>query len=185
MWDRGFFMFNNQNKAYRMLGVMQNVTNEKLAEQELKDSEQRYRTLQEASFGGIALHKMGKIIDANKGLANMTGYEVNELIGMNGLNLIAEEFRAQVIEHIKNGYSLPYDVIGVKKDGSRYNIEIHGKNVPYKGETLRVTEFRDITERKESESKIIEQNTRLSIIAEDLKKKNDQLEEFTQIFWLY
>jgi PAS domain S-box-containing protein len=181
MWDRGFFMFNNQNKAYRMLGVMQNVTNEKLAEQELKDSEQRYRTLQEASFGGIALHKMGKIIDANKGLANMTGYEVNELIGMNGLNLIAEEFRAQVIEHIKNGYSLPYDVIGVKKDGSRYNIEIHGKNVPYKGETLRVTEFRDITERKESESKIIEQNTRLSIIAEDLKKKNDQLEEFTQI----
>lgn len=181
MWDRGFFMTNNQNKAYRMLGVMLNVTNEKLAEQELKESEQRFRTLQEASFGGIALHKMGKILDANKGLSNMTGYGVNELIGMNGLNLIAEEFRTQVIENIKIGYSLPYDVIGVKKDGSRYNIEIHGKNVPYKGETLRVTEFRDITERKESESKIIEQNTRLSIIAEDLKKKNEQLEEFTQI----
>ena len=181
MWDRGFFMTNNQNKAYRMLGVMLNVTNEKLAEQELKESEQRFRTLQEASFGGIALHKMGRIVDANKGLANMTGYEVNELIGMNGLNLIAEEFRTQVIEHIKNGYSLPYDAIGVKKDGSRYNIEIHGKNVPHKGETVRVTEFRDITERKESEYKIIEQNTRLSIIAEDLKKKNDQLEEFTQI----
>lgn len=181
MWDRGFFMPNNHGKAYRMLGVMQNVTNEKIAENELRESESRYRTLQEASFGGIALHKTGKIIDANMGLANMTGYSLSELIGMNGLNLVAPEFHNLVLENIKKGYDRPYDVIGVRKDGSRYSIEVHGKNVPYKGETLRVTEFRDISERKNYEKKILEQNKSLTLIAEDLKKKNEQLEEFTQI----
>jgi light-regulated signal transduction histidine kinase (bacteriophytochrome) len=46
---------------------------------------------------------------------------------------------------------------------------------------IRVTEFRDITERKLTEAKIIEQNSRLTAITEDLKRKNEQLEEFTQI----
>jgi PAS domain S-box-containing protein len=181
MWDRGFFMPNNHGKAYRMLGVMQNITKEKISENELRESESRYRTLQEASFGGIALHKTGKIMDANLGLASMTGFSITELIGMNGLNLVAPEFHDIVLENIKKGYDRPYDAIGVRKDGSRYSIEVHGKNVPYRGETLRVTEFRDISERKKSEEKIIEQNKSLTLIAEDLKKKNEQLEEFTQI----
>lgn len=181
MWDRGFFMANNQGKAYRMLGVMQNVNSQKLAETELKESEQRFRTLQEASFGGIALHKMGKIMDANKGLSDMTGYAMEELIGMNGLNLVADEFKSTVLNHIQSGHDQPYDIVGVRKDGTRYDIEVHGKNVPFKGETLRVTEFRDISERKEFEQKTLEQNKSLTIIADDLKKKNDQLEEFTQI----
>ena len=49
------------------------------------------------------------------------------------------------------------------------------------GRTIRVTEFRDITGRKRAEEKIREQNTRLTDIASDLKRKNDQLEEFAQI----
>lgn len=181
MWDRGFFMANSRGKAYRMLGVMQNVNSQKIAETELKESESRYRTLQEASSGGIALHKMGVIIDANKGLCNMTGYTLDELIGMNGINLVAEEFRSMALEKIKAGYDLPYDVVCLRKDGTRYNVEAHGKNVPHKGDTVRVTEFRDVSERNDFARKIIEQNKSLTIIAEDLRKKNDQLEEFTQI----
>lgn len=181
MWDRGFFMANNQGKAYRMLGVMQNINSQKIAETELKESEQRFRTLQEASSGGIALHKKGRILDANKGLSAMTGYTMEELIGMNGLDLVADEFKSTVLSHIQSGYDQPYDIVGIRKDGTRYGIEVHGKNVPFRGETLRVTEFRDISERKEFEQKIVEQNKSLTIIADDLKKKNEQLEEFTQI----
>ncbi len=181
MRDRGFFMANSKGKAYRMLGVMQNVNSEKIAETELIDSESRFRTLQEASFGGIALLKTGTIIDVNKGLAQMTGYSVDELIGMDGLNLIAEEFRQVVIDHNNAGDELPYDVIGLRKDGSRYSIEVHGRDMPYNGVTLRVSEFRDISERKEFERKIVEQNKSLTLIAEDLRRKNEQLEEFTQI----
>jgi PAS domain S-box-containing protein len=137
--------------------------------------------LQEASFGGIGMHDKGIIIDCNQGLCELTGYTQAELIGMNGLNLIAEEYRSFVLERIVSGYDKPYDTEGVKKDGSRYFLEIRGKNIPYLGKQIRVTEFRDITERKKSEQKISEQNAKLIAVAEDLKIKNEQLQEFTQI----
>jgi len=181
MRDRGFFMANNLGKAYRMLGVMQNITNEKIAEEDLRESESRFRTLQEASFGGIGLHYQGKILDANKGLTDLTGYSNEELIGMNGLQLVAPECLDEVKAKITAGYDVPYDVIGIRKDGSRYNLEIHGKNIPHQGKIIRVTEFRDITDRKQNEQKILEQNNKLTLIADDLKRKNEQLDEFTQI----
>lgn len=147
----------------------------------ISESEQRFRTLQEASFGGIGLHDQGIILDCNKGLCDLTGYRYEELIGMNGFNLIVPECRDLVKKYVMEGYDKPYDVEGIRKDGSRYFLEIHGRQIPYRGKMIRVTEFRDITERKLAEEKIREQNIRLTHLAEDLTRKNDQLEEFTQI----
>jgi PAS domain-containing protein len=76
---------------------------------------------------------------------------------------------------INVGDEKPYDVIGIRTDGSRYNLELHSRNIPYQGKTIRVTEFRDITERKQNEEKIIDQNNKLSLFAEDLERKNEQL----------
>ena len=179
--DRGFFLKDANGVAYRMLGIMTDISQQKKAEFELKESETRFRTLQEASFGGIGLHYQGEILDANKGLSDITGFSYDELIGMNGVNLIAPESQSVVKEKINMGYEKPYDVIGIRKDGTRYNLEIHSRNIPYQGKTIRVTEFRDITERKQNEEKIIDQNNKLSLFAEDLKRKNEQLDEFTQI----
>ncbi len=157
------------------------ITEREKAERELKYREKRYRTLQEASFGGIGLHEKGIIIDANYGLSKLTGYSLDELIGMNGVNLVAPEYRDLVIERITKGYSEPYDVMGLGKDGTKFHMEVRGKSFQSEGKMLRVTEFRDITERKRAEEKIREQNSKLSAIAQSLRKKNDQLEEFTQI----
>lgn len=145
------------------------------------ESEQRFRTLQQASFGGIGLHDKGVIIDCNQGLCDLTGYSYEELIGFNGLLLIAEADRKLVMDRIISGYDQPYDVECQRKDGSKFAMEIHGKNIPYMGKTIRVTEFRDVTARKKAKEKIQEQNARLSNVASDLKRKNDQLEEFAQI----
>jgi PAS domain S-box-containing protein len=181
MSDQGFFVSNDNGKAYRMLGAMTDVSKHREAEIALKESDSRFRTLQEASFGGIGLHYQGEILDANKGLSDITGFSYEELLGMDGVNLVAPESRDIVREKINTGYEKPYDVLGIRKDGTRYNLEIHGRNLPYKGKVIRVTEFRDITERKQNEEKILEQNNKLALIADDLKRKNDQLEEFTQI----
>jgi signal transduction histidine kinase len=97
------------------------------------------------------------------------------------LQLIAPAYQPLVLENILSGYSKPYDIEGIHKDGTHYFLEIHGKNIPYEGRIIRVTEFRNITARKLIEEKILEQNAKLEAITIDLKRKNDQLEEFTQI----
>lgn len=179
--DRGFFVAGVDGKAERMLGMMNDVTERFKTEESLKESESRFRLLQEASFGGIGLHEKGKILDCNQGLCDITGYSYQELIGSNGLDLVAPEWRNFVYEKITSGYDKTYDVEGLRKDGSRYFLEIRGKNIPLEGRTIRVTEFRDISERKLNEEKIAEQNKKLIAAAEELRRKNHQLQEFTQI----
>ncbi|MEJ0055414.1 MAG: PAS domain S-box protein [Bacteroidota bacterium] len=175
------FKRDKEGNAIQTVGTAQDRTDAKKAELDLRQSEERFKRLQEASFGGIAVHDMGKIIDANQGLADLTGFPLGELIGMDGLQLIAEEYREHVIQKIRTGYELPYDVIGLSKNGHRYHLEVKAKNIPFQNRMVRVTEFRDISDRKLIEESIREQNIRLGDIADNLTRKNEQLEEFTQI----
>lgn len=135
-------------------------------ESQFLDSEERFRTLAEASFGGIGIHDKGFLIEANHELSRMTGYSHNELIGMNGLNLIAPEQRDMVMEKIVSGYELPYESVGVRKDGTYYPLEIQGKQIPYKGKTVRVTEFRNIEQRKAIEKAVKDSENKYKEIIE-------------------
>ena len=120
----------------------------------LRDSEARFKALHNASFGGIAVHDKGIIIDCNKGLSEMTGYTVSELIGMDGLLLIAENSRNAVMNNILAGYEKPYEAYGLRKNGETFPIRLEARNIPYQGKEVRTTEFRDLTEQKNMEVRI-------------------------------
>jgi len=121
---------------------------------ELRASEERFRALHEASFGGISIHDQGIILECNQGLADMTGFPLNELIHMNCLLLIAPQWRDRVMQHILSGYEKAYQVEGLCKNGALYPLEIRGKTIPYQGRMVRVAEFRDISERKRVEERL-------------------------------
>lgn len=118
-------------------------------EQSLKESNQRFKALAEASMGGIGIHDKGKIIEANHELSIITGYSYDELIGMDGLLLIHPDERERVMQKIVSEYRNAYESVGLRKDGASYPLEIRGKQLPYKGKTVRVTEFRNISQQKE------------------------------------
>ena len=130
------------------------IENHQKTEKALKESEARFKALHNASFGGIAIYEMGIILDCNRGLSEMTGYAVNELIGMDGLLLIAKQSRDAVMKNIVAGYEKPYEAIGLRKNGETFPIRIEARTVPYKGKKARITEFRDITEHKNLEQRI-------------------------------
>jgi PAS domain S-box-containing protein len=132
-------------------GIIRDITNRKQAEVALRESEERFKTLHDASFGGIFIHDQGIILDCNQGLSELTGYTFEELVGMDGFMLFAPDWRELVMENIQSGFEQLYEVEALRKDGTIYPLSIRGKVIPYKGRTVRVTEFRDITERKQAE----------------------------------
>ena len=134
--------------------VIEDVSAFRQAEEDLLESETRFKALHNATFGGIAIHDKGTILICNLGLSEITGYSVEELEGMDGLLLIAEQARKVVTNNISSGYEKPYEAIGVRKDGEEYPLRLEARNIPYKGKDVRVVEFRDITEQRELESQL-------------------------------
>jgi two-component system sensor histidine kinase EvgS len=131
----------------------------KVRTRELQESEERFKVLHNASFGGIAIHDKGIILDCNQGLSEITGYSTDELIGMNGLMLISEKSRDMVKSNVLSGYEGPYEALGIRKNGEEYPIRLDARNIPYKGTNVRVTEFRDITEQKRAEEALLQAKT--------------------------
>ncbi len=150
----GRFILDENGKPNQILFNSRDITQRIQADQALRESETRFKALHNASFGGITIHDKGLILDCNQGLSEITGYCQEELIGMNGLLLIAEETRDMVLDNILAGYEKPYEALGIRKDGSKYPLRLEARNIPYKGKQVRVVEFRDITEQKLAEEKL-------------------------------
>ncbi|WP_052812986.1 PAS domain-containing hybrid sensor histidine kinase/response regulator [Desulfonatronum thioautotrophicum] len=130
------------------------MTDRKRAEEALQESEERFKALHNSSFGGIIIHDNGIILECNQGLSEITGYTYDELIGMDGLQLIAEQSRDQVKNNILAGHEQPYEAFGLRKNGQEYPLRLEARNIAYKGRKVRVAEFRDITARKNAEEEI-------------------------------
>ena len=126
-----------------------------LAKKEAQENEIRFKALHNASFGGITIHDKGIILECNQGLSDMTGYSYEELIGMDGLKLIAEKSRNQVMQKIQSGYEKPYEEYGVKKNGEEFPVRLEARNIPYRGKMVRSVEFRDITYQKLTEIELL------------------------------
>lgn len=149
--------------------VFSDITGKYNTDMALKESEERFRALHNASFGGITIHDKGIILECNKGLSDITGYSLDELIGMDGLLLIAERSRAMVMDNILSGYEKPYEAIGIRKDGQEYPIRLEARNIPYKGKNVRVVEFRDISETKQIEQQLKDKTEVLEVVLNNLQ----------------
>jgi two-component system cell cycle sensor histidine kinase/response regulator CckA len=117
----------------------------------LRESEERFKRLADATLEGIAFLKDGLIYDLNQAAATMFGYHPEELMGKNPTELIIPEDRKIVTEYIQSHYSSPYEVTALRKDSTTFPIEVFGRSFSFQGFEGRVTAIRDLTERKKAE----------------------------------
>ncbi|MEO0683715.1 MAG: PAS domain S-box protein, partial [Cyanobacteria bacterium J06649_11] len=99
-------------------------------------------------------HDNGIILDVNHVLAQMTGYEIEELIGKNGFELVTSESQEIIRKNIFCGCEQPYKVTAIRKDGSKFAAEIQAKIIPNGSRYVRVAAVRDITERNRVEAEL-------------------------------
>src|SRR5690606_16358921 len=111
-------------KPVKLRGIMFDISHLKQVEQDLLESEERFKHLAGAAFDGIALHRQGKILIANENLARMFGYELDEVIGENVLKFAAPESRELVQERSQSSAETPYEGMGLRKDGSKFWAEL-------------------------------------------------------------
>jgi PAS domain S-box-containing protein len=140
------------NRTVGRVWSFRDITERRRAEQELRESEERFRGLAEAAVDGILIHQDGFVLDANPSLLRMLGYELDELVGINVLDvLVAPEWRDVVGRNMRAGSTARYEIEGIRKDGSRIAIEISGRSAMYRGQRARVVAIHDVTERKRAE----------------------------------
>jgi PAS domain S-box-containing protein len=142
------------------------ITECKRAEQTLRESEERFKALAQASFEGIGLTDGGVIIDANPQLAQMLGYDLSEIAGKPVADMIAPEDRELVSYFMEAEYEGCYENRVLRKDGSKLVVETQAKHFAYQGRNVRVTAVRDITERKKAEDALAEEAIRRRILFE-------------------
>jgi len=190
-------LFNEVNKLLGFLKVTRDVTERKEKEEDLRQSEERYRSLVEqvTDYGIFMMDERGRIISWNEGAKKIKGYTESEIIGKYFSIFYPEED----ILNNKPAYELKvalkegkYEEEGwrLRKDGSLFwaNIVItavYNNNGVHVGFS-KVT--RDLTERKQNEKALRESYERFRILADELKVTNaelsyanHELEQFTSI----
>ncbi|MDI1449289.1 PAS domain S-box protein [Polyangium sp. 6x1] len=118
----------------------------------LRESEERFRALAQASFDPLVLHSEGVILDVNQAFTEVFGYRREEVVGNRKEMLAPEDFRSLVEGHSKSGVETAYEAVLQRKDGSRFVAELRGGNARLKGRPARATVIRDLTSRRTSES---------------------------------
>jgi PAS domain S-box-containing protein len=149
--DEATLIRDEEGNALYWLGVQYDITEQKRTEEELKQSEERFKVLSQEVVEGIVLSENGRIIDANRSVTEMFGYGLEELIGKDAIELTSPEYREMVVRRISEEDTRPYESMGLKKDGSTFPLEIRPRHLPYSGRRIRVTSVIDLTERMHQE----------------------------------
>ncbi|MDD2899093.1 MAG: PAS domain S-box protein [Desulfuromonadaceae bacterium] len=142
-------------KPVRMIGTHTDITDRKNSEDFLAESREKYRCLSEAAYEAIFISEKGICLEQNKRAEELFGYTNDEAVGRPGTEWIVPEDRILAMKNMLAGYEQPYEVTGLRKDGTTFPALIRGKVMNFKDRTARVTSLSDITDRKEREKELV------------------------------
>jgi len=127
----------------------------------IRDSEERFRTLIEESPAAICVHREGKILYVNPAAIKLMGAtSAQELVGQDVMDRVHPEFRQTVRARVQSvsdsGVTAPMmDEKYLRLDGSTIEVEVQSTAMIYDGEAAIRTAFRDVTERKLAQEKLL------------------------------
>ncbi len=158
--DRGFVIRDQDAKAVRMIGAMQDITARKAAEDALREAEDRYRRLVELSPEPIFVHHDLKYVYANRAGVQLLGAtRPEDLLGRSVLDFVHPDLREIVRERIRlqldKGAPAPVmEQSYVRMDGSMVEVEVSSAPFQFHGRPAIQVIARDISERIRAEESL-------------------------------
>jgi PAS domain S-box-containing protein len=145
----------------RIAMIARDITDRKMSEEAIRESEERYRQLVEISPDAVIIHQEGKITFLNPAALVMLGVkDGNELLGKNVLEIIHPDYRDAVRNNIEKdlagNITPPIELQLLRGDGSSVIVEGRGVKTTVNGKPVILVAIRDITERKRIETELRE-----------------------------
>ncbi len=165
---------NERGEIVGTLGINRDITQRKILERELKESEERYRTMVESAHDMVAIIcEDYRLKYVNKKAEELTAYSREELRGMDFRDLLDKGSRRAVLERFRKkrrGERVPmrYEFEIIRKDGEKMRVESSSSNLMDADGSINIIAYiKDITERKRYE--------------EALKEKLEELEKWYKL----
>ncbi|HEY9597583.1 MAG TPA: PAS domain S-box protein, partial [Cyanophyceae cyanobacterium] len=179
-------MFSDNGELMGHVGTVEDITERKQVEEQLKESEHRWRTIVETEPECVKIiDAHGSLLDMNAaGLALIEAENIESVLGQSVYSLIAPEHQEAFITFNQsvcqgNKGTLEFEVIGLQ--GTRRWMETHAVPLHSKADDrlVHLAITRDITVRKQAEAALKQANEELEIRVEqrtaELKAANEQL----------
>ncbi len=176
-----------QNKEYHTLNkeLIESVERIQIINTELKEAKEKAqesevftKMLFNTSPIGLALAKLGgELMDINIAYANIIGYSIDETLKLSYWDITPEKYAQQEQKQLdsleKNGTYGPYEKEYIHKSGKLISVRLQGKIIELDGNKFIWSSVENISEKKESEQLLKNQNKELK----DAKNKAEQSEE--------
>jgi len=137
----------------------------------LSESEHQHRQIFESVTDAMLIfNKDGVIIKANPAAYATYGYQNDELIGLTGRDIIHPDYQhlfKLFQQQLMNEGRFHAESLDIHKDGTTFDVEVHGTSIIFNGETHLLAVVRDISERKEAESELTRYRQQLEDLVQD------------------
>jgi diguanylate cyclase (GGDEF)-like protein/PAS domain S-box-containing protein len=157
-----------------VLSLARDIAERKKAEEELRESEEKYREVVERANDGITIIQNMKFKYINPRLAEIRGEPVEQLIGKSFTDYIDPDELPKVVDRYNRrmkGEDVPsvYETVLKRKDGSKIYVELNAGTISYQNELADLVLVRDVTERREIERTLRESEERFRLLVENSK----------------
>ncbi len=130
---------------------------------DLSEQKESFQTLFNSTFEGILLHQKGTIVDANAATVEIFNFLPGEMNGNLLRNFIRADHWAALDRQLATGRDIQMEAIGLRKDGQEIYIALSSRTVNLKGHWVSLIAIRDLTQRKEMEAQILQQDRLASL----------------------
>ena len=135
-----------------VLAMAREITARRLADEALRASEEQYRAIFHATADALVLRDAdNRIVDVNPALLAMTGWSREELVGNHRWAFLPPEMDAQGRElhrRVIGGEPVQHETLGLRKDGTRFDVEVRSVPIQYRGRPHVLAMGREITARR-------------------------------------
>ena len=170
LYDRAYILYNEEKRAYRMLGAMQDITEKKESEKKIVSEKELSDSIINSLPGIFYLYnKEGKFYRWNKNFETVTGYTAEEINNLHPLDFFTAETKELLANKISNVFVEGEDNVEasfVSKNGDETPYYFTGMVINYEGETCLMGVGMDISERIKSQIKLKESEEKFRTLIE-------------------